>query len=358
MAEDVYEKLRERLDSFFIGYPKTEGGVEIKMLQKVYNEEEAELALQLKLLPETAEQIAERLGMDKKELADKLYALSKKGGIFRSRRGDSLAYSISISEAIFGTFRLGDVDKEFAEMSEEYGQEAYLQEMCGSERPYLRVVPTEKEIPAQLEVYPYERVSDMIDRANKVSVMDCFCRTENKLLGKGCDKPVNVCMTFSEAAEYFIENGIGREISKEEALKLLDEAEEAGLVHCSMNTFSEHRIICNCCGCCCGFLRGLNDFKITTAVAKSNLYAEVDQNKCTACGTCVDRCQVGAITCEGDYSVMTKELCIGCGLCISSCQSAARSFIRKSEEEWELPSEDLPNLFMDISKGKNRPFTL
>jgi len=358
MAESIYEKLQERLNGLSMGYPKTESGVEIRILKRIYTEDEAELAQALKLLPETADQIASRLGADEAETADRLYALSKKGGIYRSRRGDSLAYSIMPYAPGIYEFQLGQMDREFAEMHEEYSKEGFAKEIFSSERPYFKVIPAIKEIPAKLEVFPYESVSDMIDRATKVAVADCICRVEKKLLGEGCDKPVNACMMFSEIAEYYVENGLAREVSKEEALKVLDEAEEAGLVHCSMNTYADHRAICNCCGCCCGILRGMTEYNLDTAVARSNFYAEIDPDTCTACEICVERCQVGAITCDGDYAVVARERCIGCGICVSPCPTESIAFNRKPEAEFGQPSKDIPNLFMDISKEKNRPFVV
>ena len=358
MAENVYEKLRERLDTLAMGYPKTDSGVEIKILKKIYTEEEAGLALELKLLPETPDKIASRTGSDEAELADKLYALSRKGGIYRTRRGESLAYSILPYVPGIYELQLGNLDKEFVELHEEYTRQGLIKEVFTSEKPYFKVIPTEKEIPTQLEVFPYESVAGMIERATKVGVADCICRVEKKLLGEGCDKPVNACMMFSEIADFYIENELAREVSKEEAKKLLDEAEEAGLVHCSMNTFSDHRAICNCCGCCCGILRGINEHNHPEAVAKSNFYAEIDADSCTACEICVDRCQVEAITCDDDYAVVAKERCIGCGLCVSPCPSESISFLRIPEEEFGEPSKNIPNLFMDISKEKDRPFTI
>lgn len=359
MSESVYEKLRERLNSLSMGYPKTESGVEIRILKRIYTEDEAALALQLKLLPETPEIIAPRIGMNKDELAAKLYALSKKGGIYRSRRGDSLAYGILPYAPGIYEFQVRNLDREFAEMQEEYSRQGFSKEMFGTKTPYFKVVPAEREIPLQLEVFPYERVSNIIERATRLAVADCICRIEKKLLGEGCEKPVNACMMFSEIADFYIENGLAREVSREEAKKILDEAEEAGLVHCSMNTFADHRAICNCCGCCCGILRGLNEYKFPAAVAVSNFYAEVDPDSCTACEVCIERCQVEAITCDGDYAVVAKERCIGCGLCVSPCPSASISFLRKSEEEFTEPAaRDIPNLMMTISKEKNRPFTI
>jgi ferredoxin len=358
MSENVYEKLREKLDALSMGYPKTDSGIEIRILKKIYNEEEAGLALELKLRPQTPDKIASQYRADEDELAEKLYALSRKGGIYRTRRGESLAYSILPYLPGIYEFQLGNLDKEFVEMHEEYTHQGLMKEAFGSEKPYFKVIPAEKEIPTQLEIFPYESVASMIERATKLAVADCICRVEKNLLGEGCDKPVNACMMFSEFADFYIENGLAREVTREEAKQLLDEAEEAGLVHCSMNTFSDHRAICNCCGCCCGILRGINEYNYPNSVAKSNFYAQVDADSCTNCEICVDRCQVDAIICDGDYAVVDVERCIGCGICVSTCPTEAISFPRKPEEEFGQVSKNIPSLFMEISEEKNRPFTI
>ena len=55
---DVYKKLSEKLDRIPNGFPSTESGVELKLLQKIFSPEDAEIALQLNPVPETVEVVA------------------------------------------------------------------------------------------------------------------------------------------------------------------------------------------------------------------------------------------------------------------------------------------------------------
>ena len=132
----------------------------------------------------------------------------------------------------------------------------------------------------------------------------------------------------------------GRPISKEDAYEVLRISEEAGLVHQTFNVESGHFFICNCCGCCCGVLRAINELGITSAT-NSHFYAEINPDNCTACGICADeRCQVNAIEEGEDTYQVIREKCIGCGLCVSTCPSEAIRLLRKQPEERIPPARD------------------
>ena len=169
---------------------------------------------------------------------------------------------------------------------------------------------------------------------------DCICKKEQGILDNPCQKPVDVCLGI-----HFDESSLGaagsRTISREEALDVLNRAEEAGLVHLTTNTRTENYFICNCCGCCCGVLRAINMLE-TNVITDSHYFARIDPDECTACGVCADeRCQVGAIKQDDDggYQVLL-ERCIGCGLCVSTCPVEAVQLVRKSEDEIVVPVKD------------------
>ncbi len=119
---------------------------------------------------------------------------------------------------------------------------------------------------------------------------------------------------------------------------MLDEAERVGLVHTVSNVAWGIGYVCNCCGCCCGLLRGINEWGIEHAVAQANYFAEIDPLACTACGTCEERCQVDAIAVRDDgVRVVRRESCIGCGLCVTGCPAEAARLRRKPEDEIVTP---------------------
>ena len=135
-------------------------------------------------------------------------------------------------------------------------------------------------------------------------------------------------------------------ISRQSIREALHRAEEAGLVHNTLNTRENSFFICNCCGCCCAILRGITQLKLPASVAGSNFIAEIARDNCTGCGTCVDRCQVNALELVDDTAALHKERCIGCGLCVSGCDFDAVSLIRRAEDS--TPPQTINKLMMKI----------
>jgi len=160
------------------------------------------------------------------------------------------------------------------------------------------------------------------------------------VIGKGCDHPVDNCILFAPVEGVFDNSDVTRVISKEEALEKLLEAEEAGLVHSSANQQGPIYYICNCCTCCCGVMRGLSEFGMKSAIARSGFRAAVDEDKCVGCGACLDVCQFGAITLDNDLCFVDPEVCVGCGLCISVCPDRALELVRRPEDDQPPPPVD------------------
>jgi electron transport complex protein RnfB len=233
---DVYEKLRERLDMFPQGFAKTKSGVELEILKRLFSEEEAEIMLHLKPLPEKLADIARRIGKDEKKLGDMLYDMSKRGLIMRWQAPDNEKYYFLIPW-IIGIYehQLNNLTKENVELFEKYYEEGMVPSWKDRKTGMVRVIPVQKEIEGKTEIQPYEKVSEIIEKHTRFAVADCICRKEQKMLGHGCDKLMEACMSFGPGADFYIENGIGREITKDEAKKILAKAEEDGLVHCSTN---------------------------------------------------------------------------------------------------------------------------
>jgi electron transport complex protein RnfB len=220
-------------------------------------------------------------------------------------------------------------------MFEDYYHEALHKALLG-QPAQLRVIPVEESIPVEIEIFPYERASELLSQAKSFGVRDCICRTQQALLGNRCDYPMESCLVFARTEGVFAHSPITREITKEEALQILREAEEAGLVHSSGNYRQGHYYICNCCTCCCAVLRGIAELDIPTAVAKSDFYATVDGELCTACETCLERCPFGAPSLVDGVCQVDRVRCVGCGLCVSTCPSGALRLERK------LPAERMP----------------
>jgi len=232
----VYEKLRDRLDMFPQGFARTESGVELEILKRLISPEEAEIMLQLKPLPEKPADVAKRTGKDEKKLSDMLYDMSKRGLIMRGKGPDKETYYFLIPW-IIGIYehQLNNMSKENVELFEKYYQEGMAPNWKDRKTGMVRVIPVQKEIEGKTEIQPYEKVSETIQKHTRFAVAECICRKQQRMLGHGCDKLLEACLSFGPGADFYIENGIGREITKDEAKKILAKAEEDGLVHCSTN---------------------------------------------------------------------------------------------------------------------------
>jgi len=240
----VYEKLRERLDMFPQGFAKTESGVELEVLQYLFTPDEAELMLDLRPLPEKLSDIAQRMGKDETELGTKLYDMSKRGLLMRWQAPDKEMYYFLIPWAIgIFEFQLNRLNKENIELYERFYEQGMVPSWKNRKTGMVRVIPVEKEIQGKTEIQPYEKVSQIIESHTRFAVADCICRKIGKMTGKGCDKLLEACMSFGPAADFYIENGIGREITKEEAKQILLKAEESGLIHCSTNKVGKKTFI-------------------------------------------------------------------------------------------------------------------
>jgi len=163
-------------------------------------------------------------------------------------------------------------------------------------------------------------------------------------------------MTFGLAAAYYIDNGFGREISKQEARDILLKTEESGLVHCSSNHKGDKIFLCNCCGCCCKALAFITKHENPALIAKSDYYASVDDDTCEGCETCLDRCQVDAIQIENDVANVSMEKCIGCGLCVSTCPTESISMYHKQPAELSAIYSDDIELMGARTKDTNKAF--
>lgn len=359
MNDEVYRKLAKVLDTLPNGFPATESGVEIKLLKKIFTPEEADLFCDLRLTFETAEQIAERTGRPLEGLEEILTTMWERGEVFSGNFGGVKMFKMVPWAFGIYEFQLPHMDRELAEMSEEY-MKVFGQEFFEHTPQLMQVIPIEEEIPAKHEALTYEKVSSVIENGQSFMVMECICKKEQGLLDNRCEKPLEVCLAIAPVPGVFDNNPLGgRVISKEEAYEVLRKSEEAGLVHLTWNVESGHFFICNCCGCCCGVLRGINDLGIlASTVVNSYYYAEIDPDECAACGTCADeRCQVNAIE-EGEeaYQVI-REKCIGCGLCVTTCPSEAIRLVRKPPEELVPPPKDEDAWFEERGRQRGVDFS-
>ena len=290
---------------------------------------------------ETAQQVSERTGRTLEGLEEHLFEMGDRGQIFSVDVGGVGIFKMVPWAFGIYEFQRRHMDREMAEMCEAY-METYGKQFFSNGPQLMQVIPVEKEIPGRQVALSHEQVSSIIESSRSRAVFDCVCKKEKHLLDHGCEKPMEICMAFAPVPGVFDNSDHYKALTREETYSLLDQAEEAGLVHLTWNVESGHFFICNCCGCCCGVLRSINELGIDAAkVINSYYYAEIDPDECTVCGVCRDeRCQVDAIEEGEDALVIVREKCIGCGLCVTTCPSDAIALARKQPDEIVPPPKN------------------
>jgi electron transport complex protein RnfB len=230
MSPNPYRKLAKTLDAIPNGFPATESGVELRLLAKIFTPEEAELASVMRLSREPVDEIAARADLDAQTARRTLKTMVRKGQIRFGRKEGKLVFGLMPFVVGIYEEQLPRMDRELAELFEAYFQEA--RGAITRQAPSIhRVIPVAEAIPAGIEVFPYEQATKMLEGAKAWGVRDCICRIQQKLVGKGCERPVENCLVFAPVDGIFDGSSTTRAITKDEALRILREAEDAGLVH-------------------------------------------------------------------------------------------------------------------------------
>jgi len=249
-------------------------------------------------------------------------------------------------------YQLKNMDREFAEMIETYMTEGFLDVAKDGFIFPLRTIPVNKSLDASWQVAPYDDAKEIVKRTKKIALADCICRVQKGHIEDACDKPLEVCFAFGAHAEFYVENGLARYITQEEAIEVLGKCEEAGLVNQPASIVNPGGM-CNCCGDCCGLLRSLNRLPNPAERVLSSYFAVSDQELCTGCEECLDRCQMDAITMSDDETaVINTDRCIGCGLCVTTCPVEAIELKLKPEETRGKPMSSGEELMMKTAEAR------
>jgi Na+-translocating ferredoxin:NAD+ oxidoreductase subunit B len=348
--KDVYIRLAKHLDTLPIPYPATESGIEVKILERWFTPEEAEVALAMTGLPEPVSTIAGRLNRPAGSLFPVLEAMTRRGLIFRVAKGEKRFYNIvPLAEGMW-EFHMNASTPEDLGLLHEYLDVFMEKGWYGTRTTQHRIIPIAQSIPAPIEITAYEQAEEIIKAQTKISVAPCICRKEEKMMGRGCEHLSEVCLAFGTGAFFYIDSGLGREVSQSEALDILHKAMEDGLV---LQPGNGQKVwgFCMCCGCCCSLLKALKKTKSPAAVAHTNFYAQVKADQCTACGLCVDRCPMEAVTLE-DTARIDRNRCIGCGVCVGACSFEAAQLQQKEAKDRYIPPVDVVDMKMRIARER------
>jgi len=358
-TNDVYRKLQQHIDERMpVGFPPSESGADIRILKSLFTPEEASLTLNLSALAEPIERIYKRVkdsGISIKELEDKLDILVSKGvimgGSFNSP--DKKLYSTAQYAIGMFEFQVDKLNKEIVQAAADYNKNVYYKEWFKANVPtQMRTIPIEQSVLPEHHISTFDDVTKIVNKADgPVLIFNCVCKQEMTLLGKPCNVTdiTDTCMAFGTFAKGFMELGVGREINKSEAMERLQKYQELGLI-LQPNNSQDSAFICACCGDCCQVLQMVKKFPRPADYFTTNFHAIVDSEACDGCNTCVERCQMEALSLINKIATVDYDRCIGCGNCVVTCESGAIKLQKKEKEK--VPPKDFNALLQKIMMKK------
>ncbi len=363
-ADAEYRLLQERLDRNVTGAP--DSAAMMRVLRLLFTPEEAHIARRLPQLI-SLPKLAERLDVDADELGERITSMAERGLVLDfERKGTRYLVATPVVIGFFEfTFMRPRPDAPMEEYAEAFGalfkEEDFARSVFTGKTQIGRSFVREEVLPdGATEILDWERATEVVRTAQSVAVSICPCRTDATLRGEGCDAPTRTCLTFGNSAEVMVRAGLAEAINNAEAMEILVEAKAAGLAQTGDNVRNEVSYLCNCCGCCCGMMRGIKRFSIYDGIVPSNWMATIDHNKCRGCAVCAKACPTGAITTvpsEGkglrrNWSLVDPARCLGCGVCGDVCRWDAHGMEQRGDRPF-IPADTMERVaLMAIERGK------
>ena len=337
MNKEVCDRLIDALDALPEGFPRTPSGSEYRMIEKVFTPNEVELAGQLSRTYETVDEIATRVGLPGEKVKLLLDEMVPRRLVRRSVVADVEQYRLGPFVIGWYEGHMPLMDREFAELFDKYMNEGGAEKILVPRPGILRVVPVRGSLEPELR-QPYDDIDAHFQRYERFWVIDCVCRVETNLMESDCPTALKRCAFAGAPSQTPLSENV---LDRERALERFREIEDMGLVHLGFygdtpaGSVPQFTGCCNCCGDCCGVLRGVTDWGLSESAQKSNYRATLDLEQCNACGNCIERCQVHAITEDTDgMPLLDRTKCIGCGQCVIKCSTDAAKLEPVSAEEW------------------------
>jgi electron transport complex protein RnfB len=363
---------REFIDWFKLGWNLPETEELLPLVKARYSPEEAAFLTGMPLQLTKLEELAEAKGMDPAELGPRLDALAAQGVLYRRAACESVLYKLNDAFFTFlrSSFWGGGTDettRALAPLTNKYYRNGFFDIWADVHYQGLRTLPIQETIADTRRITPYEDVVKVMESLDYFAVSICPCK-HRKNMDPGatsCEHPDEVCLHFGDLGRYTVENGLGREITREEAFEVLRKAAKSGLVHGLSNWLEDVDTLCNCCKCCCMFLEQYHVLQHPMSLSPSNYQVRHDDEKCKACGLCVKRCPMDAQRLEesaaannklGKVSASRLERCIGCGVCVYTCPVEALTLERceTTEDPPKSPQEFAKHFLTDIQAGQAR----
>ena len=343
-----YAKLTKRLNRFPQGAPPSD--TLEKILKIIIKEKEAELIAQLPIKPFTTKKAAKAWRMSEVEAQKVLDELAGRAILVDVERDGASVYTLPPPMAGFFEFSMmrlrDDIDqKALAELFYQYMnvEEDFIKHLFTDGETQLGRTFVHEPVLTNdnaLHVLDYERASEVIKTASHRAVGVCYCRHKMQHLGRECDAPMDICMTFNSSAESLAKHGHARAVDVAEGLDLLQQAYDHNLVQFGENVREGVNFICNCCGCCCEAMLAAKRFAYLNPIHTTNFLPAIKTENCTGCGKCVDACPVEAMTLASandphkpkrKIAKLDAALCLGCGVCLRNCSKDALSLKQRPE---------------------------
>ncbi|MBO4311900.1 MAG: 4Fe-4S binding protein [Desulfovibrionaceae bacterium] len=364
-----YAELVDRLNRFPQGAAPTKTLYSI--LKILFSEREAELVALLPIKPFTAAHAAENWKMPLAEAQKVLDTLAGRALLVDIEQDGEMTYCLPPPMAGFFEFAMmrtrGDIDQHLlAQLYYQYMnvEEDFVRDLfVGGETPFVRTFVHEPALPPEgmVSILDHERATEVIRTAKSRGISRCYCRHKMEHMGRACDAPQDICMTFNTSAASLIRHGYAREVDEAECLDLLHQAWDHNLVQCGENARENINFICNCCGCCCEAMIAARRFGMLHPVETSNFLPVVDESKCTGCGKCAAVCPVeamGIVSANDPHRAgrrkarLEASICLGCGLCVKNCPAGALR-LEQRERRVITPRDSTHRaVVMAIERGK------
>jgi ferredoxin len=304
----------------------------------LFSEKEAKLVSLLPLRPFSAEKAAHVWKMDRFRTRKILDQLCGRAILLDIQENNRQVYCLPPPMAGFFEFSLmrirGDIDQKL--LSELYYQYLNVEEdfiknlFLTGETKLGRVFVHEPVLSSEnaLQILDYERATQVIKTASHIGISTCYCRHKMSHMGRDCDAPKEICMTFNSVASSLIKYDYARRIEVSECLELLETAYSHNLVQFGDNVREDVNFICNCCGCCCEAMTTARKFAILQPVHTTNFIPKIQDEACTGCRKCVTVCPVEAMSLvsandphhpKKKKARVNEKICLGCGICARVC---------------------------------------
>ncbi|MFW9952667.1 MAG: 4Fe-4S binding protein, partial [Candidatus Thorarchaeota archaeon] len=295
---------------------------------------------------------ASKYNISKEDLETKLDEMASKG-LIMTKRELNIKYDGNALLAVgMFEFQVNRLSEDFIKDFHDYFDEGWLPETMRLKGAQLRTIPVEKSIEFESNVSNFDKIQELFKTTDgPYMVANCICKQVKDIENKPCSitDRRELCMGFSHAAKLYIDQGWGREITKNEAMEILRQNQEDGLV-LQVDNSQKLTYICSCCSCCCEGLSRIAKIPNAGNLSITNFYAMVEKDYCTGCETCIEVCPMKAIKIDGSVAKIKTKKCIGCGNCVAKCPSEAIKLHKRERQFTPFPTMD--DLFDKIMQRK------